>query len=83
MSDYVTAEDILRQNPQIDRNELEEMRETLRRLRERTWASAVRDSLRRKDYDLVPPFGGRRIIVVDDARAEPRPVRMKRPPAPE
>ena len=75
MSDYVTAEDILRQNPQIDRNELEEMRETLRRLREQ--------GARRKDYDLVPPFGGRRIIVVDDARAEPRPVRMKRPPAPE
>jgi hypothetical protein len=74
VSDCVTAEDILRQNPQIDRDQLEEMRETLRRLREQ--------GARRKDYDLVPPFGGRRVTVLDDARAEPRPTRAKRPHVP-
>lgn len=75
MSKRLNPDEILRQNPQIDREELDEARELLRRLREQ--------GAHRKDYDLVPPFGGRRVTVLDDVRTDSRPVRMRRPYGPE
>lgn len=71
MSERLSPEEILRKNPQIDREELDEARELLRRLREH--------GAHRKDYDLVPPFGGRRVTILDDAYADPRPMRGRRP----
>ncbi len=71
MSIRLNPDDILRQNPQVDRDELNEARDMLRRLREQ--------GAHRKEYDLVPPFGGRRVTVLDDARTDSRPVRVRRP----
>lgn len=64
-------DEILARNPQIDQARLEEARDMLRRLREK--------GVRRKGYDLAPPFGGRRAVVKDKSRAEPRQVRARRP----
>lgn len=75
MSERLNPDEILRQNPQIDREEVDEARELLRRLREQ--------GAHRKDYDLVPPFGGRRVTVLDDVRIDSRPVRVRRPYGPE
>ncbi|MGH2587474.1 MAG: hypothetical protein ACRDJE_21365, partial [Dehalococcoidia bacterium] len=61
-------DEILSRNPQVDREELEAMRELLSRLREQR--------VLRKRYDPAP-IGGRRITVRDDARADPRIVRLK------
>lgn len=63
-------DDILARNPQIDQERLGEARELLRRLRE--------GGVRRKGYDLAPPFGGRRAAAKDDGRAESKSVRLRR-----
>jgi hypothetical protein len=72
MPEHLSLEDILDRNPQINRERLEESRDLLRRLRSR------RDH--RKGYDLVPPFGGRSANIRDDAGAESRRVKLRRPP---
>jgi hypothetical protein len=75
VSKRLNPDEILRQNPQIDLDELDEARELLRRLRDQ--------GSHRKDYDLVPPFGGHRVTVLDDVHADSRPIRMRRPYVPE
>ena len=60
MPKEIDLEEILSQNPQIDPDKLADSREMLRKLRER--------GVRRKDYDLAPPFGGRRAIIQDKVR---------------
>lgn len=75
MSKRLNPDEILRQNPQIDRDDLDEAREMLRRLQEQ--------GAHRKDYDLIPPFGGRRVTVLDDVRTDSRPVRVRRSYGPE
>lgn len=50
-------EEVLARNPQIDRRQLDEFRELLRRLQEQ--------GIQRKDYELAPPFGGARVTVRD------------------
>lgn len=62
-------DDILSHNPQINRDQLEKARELNRRLHER--------GVRRKEYDLAPPFGGHRIFIHDDAHTDPRLVRLR------
>jgi hypothetical protein len=64
MPKQVDPAEILARNPQVDPDRLERALEALRRLRDR--------GLRRKEYDLAPPFGGRRASVQDGARLEPR-----------
>ncbi len=64
-------DEMLSRNPQIDLDRLEEGRELLRRLRE--------NGVRRKEYDLAPPFGGRRAPIQDDAQTDPRLARLKQP----
>lgn len=71
MSERLDPTTILPNNPQVDPDELEAAREMLRRLREH--------GPRRKGYDLMPPFGGYRITIRDDARTDPRLVRLRRP----
>jgi hypothetical protein len=71
MTERLDPNRILPANPQIDPEKLEEAREMLRRLREL--------GVQRKGYDLMPPFGGRRVTVREDSAIEPRPVRMRRP----
>lgn len=71
MTERLTLEQILRKNPRVDREDLDEAREMLARLREH--------GAHRKEYDLVSPFGGRRVTVLDDVCADPRPIRGRRP----
>lgn len=75
MNTRLNLDQVLGKNPQIDRDELDEAREMLRRLQEQ--------GFHRKDYDLVLPFGGRRVKVLDDTRTDSRPLRMLRPNSPE
>lgn len=75
MNKRLNLDEILRKNPQIDRNELDEAREMLRRLQEQ--------GAHRKDYDLVPPFGGRRVVVQDDAHIDSRSLGVRRRYGPE
>lgn len=70
MSKPMTFEEILRDNPQINLDQLDEARETLRQLREY--------GTQRREYDLVPPLGGKRITVLDDVHLNPRPFRARR-----
>ncbi len=49
-------EKVLAQNPQIDRKKLDEMLETVQRLRQ--------EQGRRKEYDLPPPYGGPGVVAV-------------------
>lgn len=71
MREMPDLEEILSHNPQIDRKHIEDVRETLRRLRER--------GVHRKDYDLSVPGGGRRATTRSDARASPRLLKSRRP----
>jgi hypothetical protein len=75
MPERVELEEILIQNTQIDEVELSKARELLRRLREQ--------GVRRKDYELVPPFGGHRVSVRDEARPEPKLIQKRQPFQPE
>lgn len=50
-------EQVLAQNPQIDRKKLDEMLDKVRRLRQ--------GQDRRKEYDLPPPFGGPGVVAVN------------------
>lgn len=70
MPERFNEEDLLRRNPRVDPDLLAEGRDLLRRLREQ--------GLRRKEYDLVPPFGGHRVSIQDDAPVEPRLVQHRR-----
>ena len=70
MSGPFKSDDILPHNPGVDPQQLEEARQLHRRLREQ--------GVRRKVYDLAPPFGGRRVSAREDAGADPRMVRLKR-----
>lgn len=49
-------EQVLARNPQIDRKKLDEMLETVQRLRQ--------GQDRRKEYDLPPPYGGPGVVAV-------------------
>lgn len=71
MNRRMDLEEILRQNPQINEQELDKAREMLRRLQDQ--------GVHRKEYDLIPPFGGRRVTVLDDVRANSLPSRVRRP----
>jgi len=65
----VDVETILKQNPQIDREQLEEALAALRELEKL--------GIRRKGYSLVPPFSGPRLRIADDERPDPRTVSIK------
>ena len=54
----VDVEEILRRNPQIDRGKFEEGRRALERQGERP--------LQRREYDLLPSHGGKRVSVRRD-----------------
>ena len=69
MPEPFDLEKILSRNPHINRDQLEEGRDLLRRLRD--------GGARRKNYDLAPPFGGRRAAVRDDANTDGRRVRLR------
>lgn len=70
MAKRLSPDDILARNPEIDRDQLEEAREALRRLREM--------GVQRKGYDVVSPFGGgHRVSVHDEKRNEPRQLRVR------
>ena len=56
--------EVLARNPHIDPGRLERAGDLLRRLREM--------GIRRKEYELAPPFGGRRVAVQDGTHLEPR-----------
>lgn len=71
MPAQIDIEEILARNPRISREQLEQLREMLRQLRER--------GVERKGYDLAPPFGGHRVAVQDHARGELRLIRLKAP----
>ncbi len=64
MPEKIDLGEVLARNPQVDPSRLEETMETLRRLHEK--------GLRRKEYELASPFGGRRAAVQDNTRMEPR-----------
>ncbi len=69
MAKRLNPDDILSRNPEIDRDQLEEAREALRRLREM--------GVQRKGYDVVSPFGGgHRVSVHDEKRNEPRQLQL-------
>jgi len=71
MPDHVDIERILEKNPRVDRHQLEGAQDMLRRLRER--------GVRRKGYDLAPPYGGRRVSALEDTREAPGLLRLRRP----
>lgn len=64
MSDPFDVGDILARNPQIDPARVRRVTTLIERLR----ALGVG----RKEYDLALPYGGRRVVPLDQARAEPR-----------
>lgn len=57
MPKKVSLKDILRLHPEIDPKKLRESLETQKRLRDRGFAE--------KGYELVPPFTGKRVQVLD------------------
>ena len=69
MPEPFDLEKTLSRNPHINRDRLEEGRDLLRRLRN--------GGAQRKNYDLAPPFGGRRAAVRDDANTDSRRVRLR------
>lgn len=70
MHELLDVDDILSRNSQIDHKELERFREAARQLRDL--------GVKPKEYDLAPPFGGRRVVVRDDPRTDTRIVRLRR-----
>ncbi len=62
-------DEILAGNPQVSPDELRAARDLLRRLREH--------GLQRKEYDLTPPFGGRRVQIQEAPESDPRVVRLR------
>lgn len=63
-------EDVIAQNPSIDRDCLEEALRASEQIRA--------DNLGRKPYDLAPPYGGRHVGVEEDHRPDPRLIRLSR-----
>lgn len=70
MVEHLDEKEILARNPHIDPNGLAGAREMLRRFREM--------GLGRKGYDIVPPFGGRRVGAHDDDEVNSGLIRSKR-----
>lgn len=62
MPKHLELDEILARNPQIGERELEKANKMLRELRDL--------GVRRKGYDLAPPFGGRRALAQDSLRPE-------------
>ena len=56
MPTTLDKEQVLAQNPHIDRKKLDEMLEKVQRLRQ--------GQVRRKEYDLPPPYGGPGVVAV-------------------
>ncbi len=69
MSERFDADDVLARNPHIDREQVEEVMDLHRRLKDA--------GLQGKNYDLAPPFGGRRASVQDDAHSDVRIIRKR------
>jgi hypothetical protein len=69
MPEYIDISDILKANPQICPDSLEESRQMLSKLR----ASGTRSS----GYNLAPLFGGRRVSIQEDSSEDKRTVRLR------
>jgi len=70
MSEHLNVDEIIDHNPQVDPEQFAEARELLRKLRER--------GVRRKGYELAPPYRGRRASVRDESGDDPRLIRLRR-----
>ena len=69
MPETVDLDDVIRQNPDVDGDELERLRELLRQVRERGG--------RRAGYNLALPFEGRRVHVGNHDKDDPRVVHLR------
>ena len=61
---------ILKNNPQVDPEQLDQSIELLEELRNQ--------GVSRRAYELVPPFAGRRVRVVDGLSEDPRTIHLHR-----
>lgn len=62
--------EILKNNPQIDPEQLDQSIELLEELRNH--------GVSRRAYELVPPFAGKRVRVVDSSSEDPRTIHLHR-----
>lgn len=70
MPNRLDIEDILARNPHLNIEMVNEAKELDQQLREM--------GLLRKGYDIVAPFGRRRLSAQDDAKLNPRHMRRRR-----
>ncbi len=70
MPQTVDLEEIIRNNPHVDPRQLRESMELLEELRKR--------GVSERGYQLVPPFSGKRVQVVDNSSEDPRTVHLNR-----
>lgn len=64
MPDKLGVEEILEKNPKVDPKILEELAKLHRHLHEEGFA--------RSGYRLLPPYGGRRVVVGEPGTEDPR-----------
>lgn len=70
MPKKIDLTEIIKKNPHIDPKQFRESMELLEELRKR--------GVSERGYQLVPPFSGKRIQVVDNSSEDPRTVHLKR-----
>lgn len=70
MPKRIDLDEIVEKNPHVDPEKLRESMELLEELRNR--------GVYERGYQLVPPFSGRRIQVIDNSAEDPRTVHLKR-----
>ncbi len=69
MPERIDLAEIVKKNPHIDPKQLRESMELLEELRSR--------GVSERGYQLVPPFSGRRVQVIDNSAEDPRTVHLK------
>jgi hypothetical protein len=70
MPEKIDLAEIIKNNPQVDPRQLRESMELLEELRDR--------GVSERGYQLVPPFSGKRVQVVDNSSEDPRTVHLNR-----
>jgi hypothetical protein len=70
MPKRIDLTDIIKKNPRVDPKQLRESMELLEELRNR--------GVSERGYQLVPPFSGKRVHVVDSSSEDPRTVHLNR-----
>jgi hypothetical protein len=70
MPKTLNLDEILKNNPQVDPEQLDQSVELFEELRNQ--------GVSRRAYELVPPFAGRRVRVADRSSEDPRTIHLHR-----